>query len=169
MAAGYPPYDPAAFLHGGEYLGLMKYCNRVGCHRLVSQGVPYCAIHTINKMVENQQRHKEYDAHCRNQKAKQFYNSTEWKTARARAMARDAGIDIYLYIMEGRIVPADTVHHIVELMEDYSKRCDIDNLISISEATHSRISKAYKDVARKVKMQQTLWECMREYKKKLKG
>lgn len=46
--------------------------------------------------------------------------------------------------VKGRVVPADTVHHIVELMEDYSKRCDLDNLISISEATHSMISKAYK-------------------------
>lgn len=147
----------------------MKYCNRVGCNRLVQQGVKYCVIHRIDKTIENRQRHKEYDAHCRNQKAKQFYNSMEWKLARLRAMARDAGIDIYLYIMEDRIVPADTVHHIVELMEDYSKRCDVDNLISISEGTHSMISKEYKDVAKKAAMQQTLKECIREYKRRLTG
>lgn len=96
------------------------------------------------------------DAHCRNQTAKAFYNSSEWKATRARVLARDTGIDIYLYITEGRVVPADTVHHIVELMEDYSKRCDLDNLISISEATHSMISKAYKDEIKKAQMQQTL-------------
>lgn len=150
-------------------MALMKYCNRTGCNRLVPQGVKYCAAHTVSKTAENRERHKEYDAHCRNRKAKEFYNSAEWKAARARAMARDAGIDIYLYIMEGRIVPADTVHHIVELMEDYSKRCDIDNLISISEATHSMVSKAYKDSARKAQMQDILRECMREYKKRVAG
>ena len=159
----------AISIFGGGRMGLMKYCNRTGCNRLVPQGVKYCAAHTVGKTAENRQRHKEYDAHCRNQTAKDFYNSTEWKAARAQALARDTNIDIYLYIMEGRIVPADTVHHIVELMEDYSKRCDMDNLISISEATHSMISKAYKDAARKAAMQQTLRECIREYKRRLAG
>lgn len=150
-------------------MALMKYCNRTGCNRLVPQGVKYCAAHTINKTAENKQRHKEYDAHCRNQKAKEFYNSAEWKATRARVLARDSNIDIYLYIMEGRIVPADTVHHIVELREDYSKRLDIDNLVSISEATHSMISKAYKDATRKAAMQQTLRECAKEHLRRTTG
>lgn len=115
-------------------MALLKYCNRNGCNKLVPQGVRYCKEHTVNKTAENRERHKEYDAHCRNQTAKAFYNSSEWKATRARVLARDTGIDIYLYITEGRVVPADTVHHIVELMEDYSRRCDLDNLISISEA-----------------------------------
>ena len=85
-------------------MGLMKYCNRTGCNRFVPQGVKYCAAHTVGKTAENRQRHKEYDAHCRNQTAKDFYNSAEWKATRARALARDTNIDIYLYIMEGRIV-----------------------------------------------------------------
>ena len=150
-------------------MALMKYCNKAGCNRLVPQGVKYCEVHAMNKTEENRQRHKEYDIHCRNQKAKDFYNSAEWKSARARALARDANIDIYLYIMKGRIVAADTVHHIIELMEDYSKRCDLSNLISISESTHSMISKAYKDSTKKAKMQQTLRECMQRYKERMDG
>ncbi len=150
-------------------MGLMKYCNRTGCNRLVPQGVKYCAAHTVSKTAENRQRHKEYDAHCRDQKAKGFYNSAEWEAVRARAMARDAGIDVYLYIMEGKVVPADTVHHIVELMEDYSRRCDMDNLISISGATHSMISRAYRDSAGKAAMQNTLRECIQEHKRRLEG
>lgn len=150
-------------------MALMKYCNRSGCNKLVPQGVKYCAAHTVNKTAENKERHKEYDAHCRDRKAKAFYNSAEWRAARARALARDTNIDIYLYITEGKVTPADTVHHIIELSEDYSKRCDLDNLISISEATHSMISKAYKDKARRAAMQQTLRECVREYKRRLAG
>lgn len=147
----------------------MKYCNRNGCNKLVPYGVRYCKAHTIDRTAENRERHKEYDAHCRNQTAKAFYNSSEWKAARTRALARDTGIDIYLYITEGKVVPADTVHHIIELMEDYSKRCDLDNLISISEATHSMISKAYKDERKKAQMQHTLRECIREHKRRLEG
>ena len=37
---------------------------------------------------------------------------------------------------EGKVVPADMVHHIIELSEDYSKRCTLDNLISVSSRTH---------------------------------
>lgn len=150
-------------------MALMKYCNKAGCNRLVPQGVRYCAAHTVDRTAENKERHKEYDSHCRNQTAKAFYNSGEWRAARARALARDTGIDIYLYIMEGRIAAADTVHHIIELSEDYSKRCDPDNLISISEATHSMISKAYKDATKKAQMQEKLRECIREYKRRLAG
>lgn len=150
-------------------MALMKYCNRNGCNKLVPYDVRYCKAHTIDKTAENRERHKEYDAHCRNQTAKAFYNSAEWRAARARTLARDTNIDIYLYITEGRVVPADTVHHIVELMEDYSKRLDPDNLISISEPTHSMISKAYKDEAKKAAMQQTLRECIQEYKRRLAG
>ena len=146
----------------------MKYCNRNGCNKLVPQGVRYCATHTTDKTTENRQRNKEYDAHCRNQTAKAFYNSAEWQTARARALARDTGIDVYLYITEGRVVPATMVHHIIELREDYTKRCDIDNLISVSDTTHkSIIDKAYKDERKKEQMQQTLRECVKEYQRRL--
>lgn len=150
-------------------MALMKYCNRTGCNKLIPQGVRYCMKHTINKTAENKERHKEYDAHCRNQTAKAFYNSSEWKTTRLRVLARDTGIDVYLYITEERVVPADTVHHIIELSEDYSKRLDLDNLISVSEQTHNMIGRIYKDTARKTAMQETLRECMKEYKWRLEG
>lgn len=150
-------------------MALMKYCNRTGCNRLVPQGVKYCAAHIVNQVVEKQQRHKEYDAHCRDKKVKEFYNSAAWRAVRTKVLVRDHHIDIYLYITEGRIVPADTVHHIVELREDYSKRCEMDNLISIAEATHSYISKAYKNPKKKAAMQQTLKDCMEKYRKKWNG
>ena len=150
-------------------MALMKYCNRTGCHKLVPYGVRYCDAHTIDRAMENHARHKEYDAHCRDQKAKKFYNSSEWRAIRQKVLARDAGIDIYLYIVEGRIVPADTVHHIVELSEDYTRRLDMDNLISVSDGTHSMISKAYKDTAMRAKMQQTLRECARRYRSQVEG
>lgn len=149
-------------------MALMKYCNRNGCNKLVPQGVRYCTAHTISKTEENKERHKEYDTHCRDKKAKTFYNSAAWRAARARALARDTNIDIYIYITEGKVVPADMVHHIIELSEDYSKRCTLDNLISVSSKTHkTAIDKAYKDKIKKEQMQQTLRECIEQYKERL--
>lgn len=144
---------------------LMKFCNRTGCKEVVPLGVKYCKVHTIDKAAENRERHKEYDAHCRNQKAKAFYNSTAWKVMRTKVLARDNHIDIYLYVTKRQIVQADTVHHIIELLEDYSKRLDMDNLISVSEETHSMISKAYKDDAKRKDMQRTLKKCLEACKK----
>lgn len=153
-----------------EILALMKYCNRNGCNKLVLQGTRYCATHTMNRATENKERHKEYDAHRRDQTSKAFYNSGEWRAARARVLARDTGIDIFLYITTGEVVPADMVHHIIELSQDYSKRCSIDNLISVSSKTHkSVIDKAYNDEVKRAQMQQVLRECIREYKRRLEG
>ena len=45
---------------------------------------------------------------------------------------------------EGIIVAADTVHHIIPLKDDWNKRIDIDNMISLSGDTHSMIEQEYK-------------------------
>jgi len=148
---------------GGVDLALMKYCNRNGCNQIVRQGVAYCKKHTQT----NAERHREYDKNCRNKVAKMFYNSGEWKLTRAIALSRDMGIDVYIYITKGEVIQAKEVHHIIELSEDYSKRCELGNLISLSDATHSVISKAYKDPHKKEKMQHVLRECMKEFKKRL--
>lgn len=147
-------------------MAFLKYCNMQGCSRLVPLGVKYCEAHAVTRAAEDKGRHKAYDKYKRNQEAKAFYNSTEWQYARAAVLARDNNIDVYIYIMEGRAVPATTVHHITELSEDYSKRCDLNNLISVSEQTHSVIGKVYSS-KRKKNMQKTLRKCLNEYKKRL--
>lgn len=142
---------------------LMKYCNRCGCNHIVPQGVMYCKVHTETQA----ERHKEYDQVRRNKKAKTFYNSPGWRTVRQIALIRDNYIDVYLYVTEGRVVPAQHVHHITELEENYSKRLDLDNLISLSAGSHSKISKMYKDAGQREEMQKTLRDCLREYKKRI--
>nr|WP_314462084.1 type II toxin-antitoxin system Phd/YefM family antitoxin [uncultured Clostridium sp.] len=125
----------------------MKYCNRNGCNKLVPQGVRYCEAHSINRAAENKERHKEYDAHCRNQTAKAFYNSGEWRAARARTLARDTGIDIYLYITTGEVVPADMVHNMKTYMDkitdDYETmivtRKDNKNVVILSEESYNNM------------------------------
>ena len=80
------------------------------------------------------QRHKEYDRYSRDKKSDSFYHSKEWKEARDKALEADERLDVYAYMTSGQIIAADTVHHIVPLRDDWSKRCDVSNLMSLSPA-----------------------------------
>ncbi len=62
-------------------MALLKYCNRNGCNKLVPWGVRYCKrTHRKQDSGEPGERHKEYDAHCRNQNGKRlFIIKSEWK------------------------------------------------------------------------------------------
>lgn len=112
---------------------IYKRCSRCG-KRIPSGSTCECV----------KKRHKEYDRYSRDKKSKNFYNSREWERGRAAALDSDGGIDVYLFMTEGKIVIADMVHHIVPLKDDWNKRIDIDNLISLSEGTHSMIEQMYK-------------------------
>lgn len=90
------------------------------------------------------ERHQEYDRYSRDKKTKDFYGSREWERARDAALEADGGIDVYLYITTGEILLADTVHHIVPLKDDWSRRGDISNLMSLNHDTHSMIEQMYR-------------------------
>lgn len=143
-----------------------KYCARCGCNRLIDITKTYCETHART----NAERNAEYDRTQRDRKAKAFYNSIEWQTVRAAALARDTGIDVYIYMTEHRVVPATMVHHIVELREDYSKRSTLSNLISVSEATHEgAIRQAYSRPETKREMQRKLRKAVKNYQKVVGG
>lgn len=79
------------------------------------------------------------------------------------------GIDIFLYITQGKVAAANTVHHIVELSEDWDKRTKDSNLISISDDTHSYISTQYKDDVKRQQLQQQLRGCVNTWYQVTKG
>lgn len=78
-------------------------------------------------------------------------------------MELDQYIDVYMYMTEGVMIRADTVHHIIPLRDDWNKRNDPDNLMSLNHDTHSKIEQLYK--ADKEKMQIELQEMLTEYRK----
>lgn len=132
---------------------LKKYCNKVGCHCLIDYHEKYCEKHKNRETEVKKERHKYYDTHKRDIDLKRFYNSAAWKKVREQALIRDHYIDIYLYHKKGIIVAADTVHHIIEVKEDAKKRLELDNLISVSEETHNKISQLYKEPLKKEELQ----------------
>lgn len=60
------------------------------------------------------------------------------------AILSACGIDVYVYMTEGVILAADTVHHIIPLKEAWDKRCDKQNLMPLHHDTHSKIEQMYK-------------------------
>lgn len=94
---------------------------------------------------KDRQRYADYDHNRRNRKAYEFYHSPEWVWIRTVVLDKDGYIDVYKYMTEGVVVVADTVHHVIPLEEDWDKRFDIDNLMSLHHSTHSIVEALYKN------------------------
>lgn len=93
----------------------------------------------------NRERYRIYDKTQRDAKSKQFYNSAAWLRERRHVIEDlDDGMDVYAYVVHGRIVPADTVHHIIPLRDDWKLRLSDHNLMSVSSASHAEIEALYK-------------------------
>ena len=84
---------------------------------------------------------RRYDDDKPDERWRAFYLSAGWGKARAAAIARCQGIDWLEYLQTGRLVPGDTVHHIIPLKEDWSLRLSADNLIYLTSSNHQLVHK----------------------------
>lgn len=109
----------------------LKPCKEFGCNELTRNS--YCKNHEKNA----QKTHRIYNKYKRNQTAQSFYNSYEWQKVRRARLE----MDNYLCqscLRQGIVTKADVVHHIIELLVDWSKRLDINNLESVCHSCHNR-------------------------------
>ena len=91
------------------------------------------------------------------------YHTQRWKDMRAYIMSLYNGIDIYMMYKHGRMIPADTVHHIERTADRPDLfYCDT-NLIPVSDAAHREIHRRYK-TEDTVAVQKELNDYMRRYK-----
>ena len=88
-------------------------------------------------------RHQRYDKRQRDRGRVSFYHSTAWARTQAAVKARAGGCDEYLRATEGRLIPADTVHHIAPLEDEPGGALALDNLILVSRRTHKWIHDRY--------------------------
>jgi 5-methylcytosine-specific restriction endonuclease McrA len=117
-------------------MAIKKICSR--CGRVVPVGRPCpCAA------AAGRDRHNAYNSQQRDKKTQAFYNSRQWRSLSKRVLAID-GCDVYLYMTKGVLEPADTVHHVIPLADDWSKRLTVSNLMSLTHGTHSAIERLYK-------------------------
>lgn len=112
-----------------------KPCAYPGCLKLITDG-RFCIKHQNQRQKQRRETDRYYDKHLRNKKSKGFYKSRAWQAVRRRALIRDH----YLCqdcLKQHRVTKADTVHHLIEISEDYSKRLVLNNLISLCNACHN--------------------------------
>jgi hypothetical protein len=126
-------------------MALKKCCNYPECKRIVDYGQRYCDVHQQLSDQKQQQSNKDYDNSRRTDREWLFYKTNAWEQTRCHILSRYNYMDLYSYYVEHIIVQANTVHHIVEVRDDWSKRLDVNNLIPCTNGTHTRIHKLYLD------------------------
>lgn len=140
-------------------MALKKLCSRTGCHRVVDEDKKYCPKHQREFDVKEKERYKIYSNKRLQDKLKkryqEFYTSSSWKRLRKETVASFFGMDIFEYYTTGRIVAGESVHHIIELGEDWSSRLDSLNLIYLTEQNHRSIHAAYERSTKDKKAMQT--------------
>nr|WP_091480145.1 HNH endonuclease [Gracilibacillus orientalis] len=109
----------------------LKPCGEISCGILTRE--TYCEIHKksaqeISQKIYRKSRDKNIDG---------FYKSYQWQRLRAVAYERDKGL-CQRCLKRGTLKRADVVHHIVEVLVDWSRRFDLGNLESVCHACHNR-------------------------------
>lgn len=104
---------------------------------------------------------KAYDTTKRDKRAKAFYNSKAWQALRKSLFNKYGNIDLWHLAKTGEYKEANTFHHIIEISEDWSRRLDPNNLIPVSQESHSEIHKLYE--INKEKTQKKLFEILSQY------
>lgn len=104
---------------------IYKRCSK--CNKRIESG-------TICTCVSK--RYREEDKYTKDDGYKRFYSSKSWKQVREQAISLYNGIDIYSLYVHGHIEFATTVHHIIPLREDWTRRLDNSNLIPLTDSNH---------------------------------
>ena len=89
-----------------------------------------------------------------------IYYSNRWRTIRGQVLEEHNHICLYSFYVEGKIIKATDVHHIIELNDNSSLAYEEDNLISLSKEKHRLIHELYKEDKKKIQ------ERLREFKKR---
>lgn len=130
------------------------------CGRPIPQGIALCETCAATAAS----RHMIYNRQDRSKRSADFYVSRAWRIMRARMIEVFDGWDVVALVVDGKLLKAEEVHHIVELEDDWEKRLDPWNLIPLNADTHKRITAAYKRSKPSMEAcQKQLRECRTRY------
>ncbi len=115
---------------------LKKICK---CGKLIPYNLKMCDECKSMMESKRKQNRKYYrkTTYERDNKYNKFYKSTEWKKIRQLAIVRDHAL-CKDCLNSNIITQYNTVHHIVPIKQDWSKRLDINNLVCLCESCHQR-------------------------------
>lgn len=115
-------------------------CKHKGCISLTRSECGYCDEHLEEYQENEKQRKKQTNRFYNKNRDKvlyKFYQSNQWKSVRLAALIRDN----YLCqdcIKEKKITEAQHVHHIEEVKDNWDRRYDIENVVSLCPPCHNR-------------------------------
>lgn len=115
---------------------LKKICR---CGKVIPYSMKRCPECEVKAEEERKQHIRNYKitTYERDSKYNKFYKSKEWNTVRQLAIVRDHAL-CKDCLDNNVITPYNTVHHIVPIKEDWSRRLDINNLICLCESCHQK-------------------------------
>ena len=97
------------------------------------------------KQIENRRKYLatvDRSKYERGSKADRFRSSQAWQRKREEIRSRDLNICRYCFLVKHKITTADlSVHHIVPIDKDYSKRLNSRNLITLCRECHENAEK----------------------------
>lgn len=138
---------------------IYKICGR--CNQMIPSGTTCKCYASYRK-----RRYKEYDISRGENKYTQFYKTKEWLMIRDKAISFYDGLDIYSYYKLHLIEYGRTMHHIVEMKEDWAKRLDLDNLIFLTESNHRIIHKRMQEENKEM-VRKELKELIKRWKEEM--
>lgn len=86
---------------------------------------------------------KENERKGMQEKYNKFKVSREWGIKRAEVINSFNGIDPVYFLLTGKKVKAEQVHHIIKVRDRYDLRLDDENLIPLSMREHRIIEQSY--------------------------
>ena len=136
-------------------MALKKFCR---CGKIIPQELKMCSQCEAKLNKQNKKVYKDYRASRTDIKEQRFYVSKEWLFTRVVVKRIDKGLCL-LCLSKGMTSSMDTVHHIEELKDNWSKRLSTGNLISLCDRCHSKVHAKYKrNAVDKKEMQRQLEE-----------
>lgn len=126
-------------------MALKKLCR---CGKVIEDRTQRCEKCEADYQAYKANHAKQYDKQVRrssgNKPFDAFYKTQKWLTLRMYTKDWYNNIDVYEYYTTGKIIKAETVHHIIELKDDFGQCYKFDNLIPMSLKNHSKIHLLYK-------------------------
>ena len=106
-------------------------CRVPACNELTRERNGYCIAHQKEVRVYKSDK---YD---------KFYRSKEWLNKRRYIIERDMGLCIDCLISKEEPVDAKIVHHIEPVKDNWNRRLENNNLISVCDSCHKKIEGRY--------------------------
>lgn len=117
-------------------MSLYKYCS---CGLKIEYTQGKCDSCKAKAEESNKVRYKKYRDSRSKDKEMIFYNTKEWQKLRDYIVNSYFNMSVYSYYKDGKIVPSEVVHHLIEVRDSWNNRLNKMNLITVTRREHQEI------------------------------